>query len=270
LICSGKCDTAVDVEKNLKEYNDIDVSAQTVRNVLKKNGLKAVVKKKKPLLTKRHRTRRMEFANKYKNWTAREWRRVIFSDETKINRFGSDGRKWRWKARGGALRDNQVTPTVKYGGGSLMVWGCISSRGVGNLARINVRMDADLYCRILDENLLSSIQSYGQDRRQIIFQQDRDPKHEAKKTLKWLNTAGIEVLDWPPQSPDLNPIEHVWGFLKRRLSDYPTIAASVDELWERAEEVWAEVSREKCVELIESMPRRIAEVIKAKGGYTDY
>ena len=78
------------------------------------------------------------------------------------------------------------------------------------------------------------------------------------------------MLDWPPQSPDLNPIEHLWMHLKRKLEEYDTEPSGMVELWERVEVEWNKILRQVCVHLIESMPRRIDAVLKAKGGYTKY
>jgi len=87
-----------------------------------------------------------------------DWKRVLWSDETKINRLGSDGRQWVWKKPGSAITDQHVKPTIKYGGGSLMVWGCMTTQGVGYSCRIDGRMDAELYTSILDDELLQTLE----------------------------------------------------------------------------------------------------------------
>jgi hypothetical protein len=131
-------------------------------------------------------------------------------------------------------------------------------------------MDSELYCKILDEDLLDTINDYGLDKSEIIFQHDNNPKHTAKKTKKWLEEQELQVLDWPPQSPDLNPIEHLWDHLKRRLAGYERRPTATWQLWERVEAEWNKISEEECMRLIECMPRRIAAVLKAKGGPTKY
>lgn len=83
--------------------------------------MKAVVKQKCPLLSQRHRRNRLDFALSHQDWTIEDWKRVIWSDETKINRLGSDGRKWVWKKSGEGLSDRLVQGTLKFGGGSLMM-----------------------------------------------------------------------------------------------------------------------------------------------------
>ena len=87
--------------------------------------MKAVVKKKKPLLLVNHRKRRLAFALKYQHWIVEDWKRVIWSNETKINRIGSDGQEYVWRKKREGLIAREVKDTVKFGRGSLMVWGCI-------------------------------------------------------------------------------------------------------------------------------------------------
>ena len=70
----------------------------------------------------------MDFAIRHKDWTLGDRKRVVWSDETKINRLGSDGRKWAWKRAGERLNDRLVEGTVKFGGGSVMLWGCMVDR----------------------------------------------------------------------------------------------------------------------------------------------
>jgi transposase len=237
---------------------------------LKEVGLKSVVKKKRPMLTKKARKERMDFALSHQDWTVEDWKKVVWSDETKINRLGSDGRKWVWKKPGEALSDRLVEGTKKFGGGSLMMWGCMTWEGVGYACKIDGRMDGDLYVLILEEELQETIKFYGKTTNDFIFQQDNDSKHTCKKAQKWLKDHGYQVLLWPPHSPDLNPIEHLWSHLKRRLAGYELPPNGILKLWERVQEEWDKIGPEVCQGLIESMPRHVEAVLKAKGGYTKY
>ena len=80
----------------------------------------------------------------------------------------------------------------------------------------------------------------------------------------------LTMLQWPAQSPDLNPIEHLWSHLKRQLNGWSRQPASMIELWERVEYEWENIPREVVEKLIDSMPRRVAAVLKAKGAMTNY
>ena len=142
--------------------------------------------------------------------------------------------------------------------------------GIGYACRMDGRMDGDLYIQILEDELMLSIKHLGKTPSQVIFQQDNDPKHTCKKARDWFKNHQINVMPWPAQSPDLNPIECLWQHLKRKLGEYEKAPSGVLELWERVEKEWNAIRKEVCQNLIESMPRRIEAVLKAKGGYTKY
>ncbi|KAI1008078.1 hypothetical protein K3495_g158 [Podosphaera aphanis] len=105
---------------------------------------------------------------------------------------------------------------------------------------------------------------------QLIFQQDNDSKHTARAITSFLRSTDIKCLDWPAQSPDLNPVEHLWEELKRRLGTYYEPPKGVGELWQRIQREWALIPASICRNLIESTPRRIEAVLAAKGGITRY
>ena len=130
----------------------------------------------------------------------------MWSDKTKINRIGSDGKQWVWKKAGDGLIEREVQGTVKFGGGNIMVWSSMGWNGVGELAEVKRRMDADQYVDILDNHLLPSIEESGIVKGGYIFQQDNDPKHTSKKAKNWMEENDITLFDWHAQSPDLNLI----------------------------------------------------------------
>ena len=269
-VLSGKASNAVQATKFINSIIPTTVCTQTVRNTLKTANLKAVTKKKKLLLSPAHRKKRLAFALKHQHWTVEDWKRVIWSDETKINRMGSDGQEYVWKRAGEPLGEREIKGTLKFGGGNLMVWGCMGWNGVGILCEVEGRMNAEQYISILEECLLRSMEESGVDEEDIIFQQDNDPKHTSRLATKWFEDHNINVLSWPAQSPDLNPIEHLWELLKRLLAAYEDPPHGLFQLWERVAIEWGKIAKEECQKLIESMPRRVAAVIKAKGGNTKY
>ncbi len=142
--------------------------------------------------------------------------------------------------------------------------------GVGYACKIDGRMDKELYVKILDKDLEASLKYYGKFQADIIFQQDNNSKHTSHLATNWLEDYGYEVLEWPAQSPDLNPIEHLWTHLKHKLAKYQKGPKGMLELWERVEKEWDAIDTAVCQNLIESMPRRIDVVIKDKGGHIKY
>lgn len=270
-VVSTESGTAVEAHRAVQDKAEKPFSVETARNILRQGGLKARVKRKKPLLTERHAKARLQFAQKYGSWTVEDWKRVVWSDETKICRFGSDGRLWGWENPGSeGIDPRTVQGTIKHGGGNIMLWGCMLWDGVGHMCRIDGGMDQHLYKDILEDYLHSSAEYYGHSIANMVFQHDNDPKHKSKLVTEWLRSKEIEVLDWPAQSPDLNPIEHLWSHLKRRLNAYETSPTSMQELWERTETEWNKIDPNVCQSLIESMPRRLEAVRRAKGRYTKY
>jgi transposase len=267
---SGQLENAQQGAEYINSVNPNPVSAQTVRRALREAGMKSVVKKKVPRLTAAHRKARLQFAYKYRSWQSGDWQLVLWSDETKIQLIGSDGRQWTWKRPGEGLSDRVTTPTVKHGGGRIMVWGCMGWDGVGVLTEVEGNMDAQQYVEILEGGVDESVENLGMDRDTFYFQQDNDPKHTSKKANQWFTANEIKVLDWPAQSPDLNPIEHLWYHVKKQLQKYPSPPPNLHAMWDRLVHEWENIPSEVCQNLIESMPRRLEAVIKAKGGHTKY
>lgn len=112
---------------------------------------------------------------------------------------------------------------------------------------------------------------YASEEMPIIwrFQQDNDPKHSATVTKTWLRNEGIRVLEWPSQSPDLNPIENLWGIVKRELSKMPKATNKMD-LWRKVLQIWQTIPKEQCERLVDSMPRRCAAVVQNRGSTINY
>lgn len=209
----------------------------------------------------------MDFAQKFGYKPPDFWNNVIFSDESKFCIFGIKGRKLVWRKPGTALDIQNLAPTVKHGGGGLMVWGCMAANGVGSLVFIESTMDHRAYLQILKDNLHESARKLGLGE-DFWFQQDNDPKHTAHNVKLWLLYNTKNQLHSPPQSPDLNPIEHLWDYLERRIRLHTITSKNM--LKEVIMEEWRQISPEVTQKLVKSMPRRLAETIQRKGYPTSY
>lgn len=246
------------------------VSEWTARRALRRIGLVSAVKQKKPALSDKNVKARLKFSKDHKNWSVDDWKRVIWSDETKINRFQSDGKEYYWHRPHETLRKHQVKQTVKHGGGSLMVWGCFTWWHLGPLVKIDGIMRKEDYLLILQNNMPDFVDESAYPEDEVIFQQDGDPKHTAKIVKEWLSNQRFQTMQWPAQSPDLNPIENLWALLKKRLALYDQAPKNLSELWSRVQTEWSNIPNQHIQNLVESMPKRVRSVIKAKGLWTKY
>lgn len=251
----------------LKKEYDLNVDTSTIRRMLIQNDLKAKSARKVPFLSKRNIGKRLEFARKHVNWPANKWRNILWSDETKVNLFNSD-RVVPVVRRppNTEFHPKYTIKTVKHGGGNVMVWGCFSYYGTGPIYSIESVMDANLYTEILNDTMMP----YDEWNMPLrwVFQQDNDPKHTSKRAKALFENNGVEVLSWPAQSPDLNPIENLWREVKVALKGKNP--SNKDELWTFIKAAWENIPIKTCQALVDSMPRRCLAVIKNNGHATKY
>ncbi len=171
----------------------------------------------KPLLNQRQRQKHLTWAVEKNNWTVAQWSKVLFSDESKFCiSFGNQGPRV-WRKSGEAQNPCCLKSSVKFPQ-SVMIWAAMSSAGVGPLCFLKSTVNAAIYQEILEHFMLPSADKLYGDA-DFIFQQDLAPAHTAKGTKSRFNDHGVTVLDWPANSPDLNPIENLWGIVKRKMRD---------------------------------------------------
>ncbi|KAL0173312.1 hypothetical protein M9458_033623 [Cirrhinus mrigala] len=231
----------------------------TITAALHQSGLHGRVARRKPLLSARHMKARMD-SKMVRN-------KILWSDETKIELFGLNSMGYVWRKPGTAHHLSNTVPTVKHGGGSIMLWACFSAAGTGRLVATEGKMNAAKYRDILDKNLLQSAQDLRLGRR-FTAQQDNDPKHTAKITKEWLHNDSVTDLEWPSQSPDLNPIEHLWRDLK--MAVHQRLPSNLTELERICKEEWQRIPKSRCEKLVASFPKRLMAVLDQKGASTKY
>ncbi len=145
-------------------------------------------------MRKRHLQARLKYAwdNLEKDYSY--WKRVLWSDETKLELFGHRDTAYVWRKKGEAFNPKNTVPTVKHGGGSIMLWGCFSASGTGNLVKVEGIMNKEKYVEILKENLKQSAVKLGLSRR-FIFQHDNDPKHTSLLVKNYLQKTKVNVIE---------------------------------------------------------------------------
>jgi transposase len=245
---------------------DIDVSPRTVRRRLNEAGLFGRVSRTGYPFSEKHIKQRLSFANGYSHMTVQDWSLVIFSDETHFH-IGHHGQIWVQRPVGEAFNAQYIIREKPHEE-RVSVWGCFSSGGVGDIHLFEENLDAKLMKNILGQHLVQSSARLFEEHAHWWFLQDNDPKHQSNLVKKWLFDHGIQCMELPPYSPDLNPTENLWHNLKRRVASRH--ARNVDELKEIIEEEWNDTSVEFLSELGESMSRRCAAVVAAKGDLIDY
>ncbi len=259
--------TVAELQRCIREMGE-SCRKSTITAALHQSGLYGRVARRKPLLSARQTKARMEFAKK-NTWRTPRWWQIRFSGlmRPRLELFGLNSKRYVWRKPGTAHHLSNTVPTVKHGGGSIMLWGCFSAAGTGRLVAIEGKMNAAKYRDILDENLLQSAQDLRLGRR-FTFQQDNDPKHTAKITKEWLHNNSVTVLERPSQSPDLNPIEHLWRDLK--MAVHQRLPSNLTELERICKEEWQRIPKSRCEKLVASFPKRLMAVLNQKGASTKY
>ena len=239
------------------------------RRLSREFNLKLYKPARKPRLTPVMKAKRLAFAKKHRDWSIQQSSKVLFSDESTLQQFVV--RKRHVKRPPGKRYDDKYTvSTMKHPPPpppSQMIWEAMSQHGIGGLYFLpsGTTMNGEKYVQLLSDKL----QLHMQVRRCNIFMQDGAPCHRSKLVTNFLKKKKVKVLDWPGNSPDLNPIENLWTVMKnkiaeKQLSSLPDLCRAIKEVWVK------EISMEYCANLVNSMPQRLAAVIQNNGGHRKY
>ncbi|KAJ3518197.1 hypothetical protein NMY22_g13810 [Coprinellus aureogranulatus] len=250
LIRANKCRNATEVQHKLFP----DLHPTTVRCMFIQNGLPGRVCRKKPYFLKPHTYKQFGWVSAMREKPPFFWHKVWFTDELKFNLFGSDGRIYCCRGPGEEFSTQIVSKTVKHSGENIQVWGCLSYHGPGCLHHINGCMDSNQYTSILQESFLGSLQDRKVQPHTIIFQQDNDPKHKSKLATNWFRQQNIELLPWPPSSPNMNILEHAWDEVDCRIQRREVQPRNLEELWVALQEEWVGLEVSYIRKLYESIP----------------
>lgn len=246
------------------------VHRNTIRTYIRKLRFRNRVVRKKPYLTIAHKAKRLAFAKEHRHWTEDDWKNVIWTDESSFE-LGKTSRQIRvWRKPHEAYASKCLAPTFKSGRSSVMVWGAFSGFDKSPLVLMpEGERTAKDFIRNVYDGTLSAFYFMHDHPHHLTLMEDGAPIHRSKLAQQWRIAYGIPKLEWPPNSPDLNPIENLWKSVKESLRHHNR-PRNKQEMMQTIEAVWNEVSMEQLQNLIASMPRRIKAIILAKGESTKW
>lgn len=236
-------------------------SFATVLNRMHELGFKPETKSHKTPLTLVQAQDRLDWCQ---NHLAQDWGPVVFTDETTFETSARVLPIWTRKSNVVSLTSSR-DPNIRE---KINAWGCFTSRGFGHLFLFNDNLTADLMTIIYSDALLPTAQQYFGEHGHWILQEDNDPKHTAHLSRTFKDDHDIQVLDWPSNSADLNPIENVWSVMKNKMRGYDTSTLSLLQF--AISSIWENLAEEMILNLFSSMQTRLQQCIDLDGRRTRY
>ncbi len=260
-----------DIKKNpkvilseLKSQNNINASISTISNFLVNKGLKSQYVKKKFFLPKSAQKLRVEFAKKYMEKPKKFFGAILWTDETHFVYMGSSGKVRVRKFAGQDLDYEELDQARKHGKFSLSIWGCVCAQGVRAIKFYKGRLNADKYKQILiHEGIPCYKKNSGMYGR--FFQQDNAPCHKANKILNYFESKNVNVISWPPYSPDISPIENIWGIIKNKISTFENEIMNIEEYEEIIQSILYNIPNSTIKNTFYSVKKRLQTLYKNNG-----
>ncbi|GFV58412.1 transposable element Tcb2 transposase [Trichonephila clavipes] len=220
-------------------------------------------------LTPAHRRRRSLWCREHRNWRDKEWGRVLFTDESRFSLSSDSHRILIWRERGSRNHLSNIIERDRYGGRGVLVWGGIMLGSRTDLHIFNAgSVNGTRYC---NEILLPYVRLFRVAMGlQVLFIDNSAPCHRTVAAEHLLECEDIECMDWPARCPDLNPIEHVWDFLGRRLAARILPPVTIRELRLALQDEWAAMPQQLIDTLILSMGRRCETCLAVRGDHIPY
>ena len=261
--------TASRINSMFRQATGRVISSQTIRRRLHASNLRARRRATHPRLTAEQRACRYRWAREHSLWNFQNWRHCLFTDESRFRLYTSDGRILVWRERGQRYSESVMSPTTLFGGGSVCVWGGICYNGRTDLVvLINETMTAIRYRdRIIEPIIVPFFGAIGE---QFVFIDDNARPHRAGIVNDRIEYHGITRMEWPPCSPDMNCIEHMWAEMSRRLNRLQQPPQTLQQLANALQAIWETIPQDFINILIRSLPNRVRALRRARGGPTRY
>ena len=243
------------ITKKVNDTRTNPASQVTIRRALKAIGIRCSPAVVKPFINEKNAIKRVDWCKERLDWAVSDWEKVCWSDECSIEVRGTGVRRIMVRRlKGERFHPHCIAPSFKSGRQSVMMWGCFRGNTLGPLVLCpSGKMNANNYCSLLEESFLPFWGNLSND---TLFMEDGAPIHTAKYSKNWRANHGINSMKWPPQSPDLNPIENLWQQLKLALEKRIIHPKNKQELLEALQEEWENLKSKNCLDkLFKSMPK---------------